>query len=80
MMQKTACISADDVYRYRLGRIWKPNAPACLFIMLNPSTADAYVDDATIRRCLDYAASRMSELCTKTQEPAGSHPRNTAAG
>ena len=55
MMQKTACISADKVYRYRLGRIWNPDGPACLFIMLNPSTADAYVDDATIRRCRNYA-------------------------
>ena len=57
MMQKTACISADEVYRYRLGRIWNPDAPACLFIMLNPSTADADVDDATIRRCRNYAES-----------------------
>ena len=55
-MQRTAEISPDRSYRYRLGRIWKPDAPACLFIMLNPSTADANVDDATIRRCLDYAA------------------------
>ena len=56
MMQRTACLSADEVYRYRLSRIWKPDSPACLFIMLNPSTADAAVNDATIRRSLDYAA------------------------
>lgn len=28
---------------------------ACVFIMLNPSTADGNHDDATIRRCIDFA-------------------------
>lgn len=30
---------------------------ACLFIMLNPSTADGAADDPTIRRCVAFAKS-----------------------
>lgn len=37
-------------YRYLLTRIWDPAIPPVVFVMLNPSTADALVDDATIRR------------------------------
>jgi len=32
-------------------------ARPCTFIMLNPSTADAEADDATIRRCLGFAGA-----------------------
>ena len=46
---RTATISDDGVYRYRLGRRWDDRSPV-LFVMLNPSTADADIDDPTIRR------------------------------
>ncbi|NUS25088.1 MAG: DUF1643 domain-containing protein [Streptomyces sp.] len=37
-------------YRYLLTRIWDPAVKPVVFLMLNPSTADAFEDDATIRR------------------------------
>lgn len=49
-----AVISPCGRYRYRLWRRWGA-APAACFIMLNPSTADADVDDPTIRRCIAFA-------------------------
>lgn len=48
-------LSHDRVYRYTLWRIWDSNKPFVLFIGLNPSTADEYKDDQTIRRCLGFA-------------------------
>jgi hypothetical protein len=53
---RTASISTDGRYRWKLGRRWGPG-PAALFIMLNPSTADADEDDPTIRRCIGFAKS-----------------------
>lgn len=54
-MKKEATISACKKYRYTLSRIWDDSKPAVLFIMCNPSTADADVDDPTIRRCINFA-------------------------
>lgn len=51
---KYATISPCGTYRYVLGREWT-NAPLAVFVMLNPSTADADVDDPTIRRCMGFA-------------------------
>ena len=50
-------ISDDNKYRYQLSRIWDKDKPTILFIMLNPSTADANVDDQTIRRVMNFAES-----------------------
>lgn len=50
-------ISECGRYRYRLWRKWtdSKHAMMLLFIMLNPSKADATHDDPTIRRCIGFA-------------------------
>lgn len=52
-----ATLSPDRRYRYLLWRIWDESLRSCLFVMLNPSTADETVLDPTLRRCLGYAVA-----------------------
>jgi hypothetical protein len=61
-LPKTAAaeFSVDEVYRYRLrrsftGHVLEKPAKPVVFLMLNPSTANAIEDDATIRRCCGFA-------------------------
>lgn len=51
---KSALISDCGTYRYHLGRVWNPEQPRLGWIMLNPSTSDANLDDPTIRRCMGF--------------------------
>lgn len=45
-------------YRYILFRRWGDKVhPTCMFIGLNPSTADEVNDDPTVRRCIRFAQS-----------------------
>lgn len=50
-----AVISTCGKYRTRLWRIWAPELPRLLWVMLNPSTADAETNDATIRKIMAFA-------------------------
>lgn len=64
-----AILSEDGLYRYRLWRELPPwmgtyERRTMVFVMLNPSTADATKDDPTIRRCIHFA---RREGCTRLE-------------
>lgn len=57
-MHAGAAVSNDGLYRYHLWRRWDWR-PLLVFVMLNPSTADAEFDDPTIRRCIGFARREL---------------------
>lgn len=55
-MIRDALVSANGKYRYWLTRRWRNSSfTPIVWIMLNPSTADAFSDDNTIRRCIAFS-------------------------
>jgi hypothetical protein len=50
LIARSATLSRDGRYRYRLERRWASGGAVLPWVMLNPSRADALVDDPTIRR------------------------------
>lgn len=56
MIKKDAYIDKTGRYRYWLMRQWGQNSKNFVnFILLNPSKADARLDDPTVRRCTCFA-------------------------
>lgn len=51
----SAVISPCGMYRYRLERTVAMEGPVYAFFGINPSTADASVDDATVRKWIGFA-------------------------
>jgi hypothetical protein len=55
LTESGATFDNSGKYRYLLWREWDADKPACVFIMLNPSSADATRNDPTIRRAMSFA-------------------------
>jgi len=73
-----AIFSPDRFYRYLLWRELKAGKGTCLWVMLNPSTADESVLDPTLRRCIryteDWGFHRMEVVnlfAFRSTDPAG---------
>ena len=54
-MDRGARFSDCRRYRYHLWRVWDEQLPRCVFVGVNPSTADELKDDPTIRKCIGFA-------------------------
>lgn len=52
---RSADLSRCETYRWTLTRTWSSEGGHVCFIGLNPSTADALVDDPTVRRWTHFA-------------------------
>lgn len=52
---RSATISPCGGYRTELLRVWDMNCETCAWICLNPSTADANHDDATVRKIIGFS-------------------------
>lgn len=55
LFHSSAVIDETQTYRYVLKRIWGEGGKYITWVMLNPSIADAEIDDPTIRRCLSFS-------------------------
>jgi len=55
-MRSCARVSSDRRYRYWLARRWG-RGPPLVWVLCNPSTADADRDDPTLRRCRGFSVA-----------------------
>jgi hypothetical protein len=53
----SAIFSKDRRYRYQLTRFWAKEGERIVWIMLNPSVANASENDPTITRCVGFSKS-----------------------
>lgn len=54
-LHSSAILSDDRKHRFVLHRCWGAPYRRCVFVGLNPSTADERDDDPTIRKCVGFA-------------------------
>lgn len=81
-----AVISPCESYRYFLSRSWG-EGKTISFIGLNPSIADAYRDDPTIRRCVQFAKNMgggrlfmVNIFAYRSTDPKGLHACSDPVG
>lgn len=55
VFDRGATLSPCRLYRYSLWRVWDQDLPQVVWVMLNPSTADANDDDLTLKKCQGFA-------------------------
>ncbi len=77
---RSACISADEQYRYRLDRTWDLELGKVLFVMLNPSRANGLKDDHTITKCIRFTAGGHDDALPTFLEVLDRKPRIAATG
>lgn len=53
-MKRSAWLSECEKYRYTLSRTWKEDGPLFAYFGINPSTADADIDDATVKKWIGF--------------------------
>jgi hypothetical protein len=56
-MNRQTIFSPCRQWRYTLWRVWDESKPYCMFVALNPSTADEVLNDPTVTRCINFAKS-----------------------
>lgn len=55
-LKTSATFNKDRTQRYTLERTWTFEKPRILWLMLNPSTADEYTLDHTIKQCVTFSS------------------------
>lgn len=53
--ESEAVFSDCGRFRFSLSRVWDPARARVVWIMMNPSTADAFRLDPTVRRCVGFS-------------------------
>ena len=53
-MNRSAWLSECNKYRYTLSRTWKDDGVLYAYFGINPSTADANIDDATVKKWIGF--------------------------
>ena len=54
-IESSALFDPTGAYRFLLTRVWNPDRPRVCWTMLNPSKADAYFNDNTVKQIINFS-------------------------